>query len=209
MNPEEIKKALAAIEAGDEKAALEILKALVASAASGGASAEPPPEVAAASESAEPPPADDAVAVAAGRELMRITATDSPGAALEVFASTIERVRLIDADRAAVELSERRDLVATLVVAGAETPATAWEGEAEQRNPKKRLLDEPIAELRERVKLIAASRGIKKGGHRPPPSDDGAPAPRALNRTEIAACKRLGITETEFNARKASAVRRV
>jgi hypothetical protein len=64
-------------------------------------------------------------------------------------------------------------------------------------------MSEPIAELRDRVKEIKASRPI---GWRPPVVD--AVETPKLSRNEIAACKRLGITEADFTERKASAVRR-
>ncbi len=201
MNPEQLKKALDAIEAGDSEAGLEILKAMIASAAAGGA--PPAPEAEAAAEVPEAPPEEEtAAAVAASRELMRVTAAKTPGEAVALMAAALGRVAALDADRSALELSERQALVTSLITAGAETPATAWEGDAEKRQPKKRLMDEPIAELRGRVKIIAASR---PAGYRPPVVDDAAPT---LSRVEIAACKRLGITEADYIERKTSAVRR-
>jgi hypothetical protein len=153
MNPEQLKKALDAIEAGDSAAALEILKAMIASAASDGAA---PVETEAAAETpAEPPlPAEEQEAsIAASREFMRILGAKSPGEASAALRSIVTRVAALDADRAALDLSERQGLVAQLVTAGAETPATAW-ADADKRTPKKRLMDEPIAELRDRVKVL-------------------------------------------------------
>lgn len=64
-------------------------------------------------------------------------------------------------ERTTLEGSERRKLVGELVKLGAETPATAW-ADDDAKTPAKRLVDEPIAELRSRVtKLAAAKRSVK------------------------------------------------
>jgi hypothetical protein len=171
MNPEQLKKALDAIEAGDKEAALEILKAMIASAASGGEA--PPPEAEAAAETPEePPPApeeEQEASIAASREFMRILGAKTPGEASAALQSIVTRVAALDADRAALELSERQGLVAQLVTAGAETPATAWV-DADKRTPKKRLMDEPIAELRDRVKVLV--KASKSRAPLAPPSED-------------------------------------
>jgi Mu-like prophage I protein len=66
-------------------------------------------------------------------------------------------------ERLALEAGERKELIARLVKCGAETPHTS--GLATGKIAK-RLQDEPIAELRDRVKQIEAMRG---------PSDNGSP----------------------------------
>ena len=90
MNPEQLKKALDAIEAGDSAAALEILKAMIASAAASGASAEPAPETAAAGEVAETPPPDpeQAASIAASRESARIGAPATDSCSRSIIMST-------------------------------------------------------------------------------------------------------------------------
>lgn len=204
MDPAQVQKALDAIEAGDAAAALAILKALIASAAGGGASdaaAEEPADMAAGAAADAPPAADQTAAIAASRELMRVTATKTPGEAVAALERVFASVKTLEADRAALDLSERQGLVAELVLAGAETPATAW-ADAEKRTPKARFMSEPITELRERTKIIKASRPA--GGARPPVTTT-TEAPK-LSRAEIAACKRLNMTEAEFVAAKAVAV---
>ncbi len=215
MNPEEIMKAMEVVAAEDGKAAIEILKNLIASLAGGGA---PPPadDTAAAAETPAPPaPApgeeEKAASIAASAELLRITGAANPGEALTRIAAMFTSVQTLEADRLALDLTERRGLIADLVTAGAETPATAWDGvDKDKRVPVKRLADEPIAELRARVKIITAAAG-KPRGHRPPAStetvDESAPAP--LTRKEIAACKSHGMTEAEYRTAKADAVKRI
>ncbi len=210
MNPEQLKKALDAIEAGDSAAALEILKAMIASAAAGG---EPPPEVEAAAETADPPAPkeEEMAAVAASRQIFEVLGAKTAGEATAKLASLVDRVKTLDADRASLDLSERQGLVAQLVIAGAETPATAW-ADAEKRQPKKRLMDEPIAELRERAKtLVAAS---KARGHVPPAStstvgvDDGRAFKTTrgeivLSSREIKNCEKQGADVNAYAENKA------
>ena len=208
MNPEQLKKALDAIEAGDSAAALEILKAMIASAAASGASAEPAPETAAAGEVAETPPPDpeQAASIAASRELMRITATKTPGEAVEALGRMHASVQELVADRAALDLSARQGLVTELVTAGVETPATAW-ADVEKRTPKKRFMDEPLAELRERVKIITAT--ARPTGHRPPAaSDDGRVIKTSkgdvqLSAREIKNCETQGADVNAYAENKA------
>jgi hypothetical protein len=202
MSPEEIKKAMDVVAAEDGKAAIDILKNLIASLAGG----EPPPvETEAAAEVPDPPVEEEVASVAASREILHVLGAKTPGEATAALKSLVDRVASLDADRAALDLSERQGLVAKLVTAGAETPATAW-ADAAKRTPKPRLMSEPIAELRERVTaLVKASRA---SGHAPPESTviDEKPAPRPLSRAEITACKKRGMTEAEFIAAKASIV---
>lgn len=69
MNAEEIKAALDAIEAGDAAKAIELLKAIIATAAAGGESAEPPSEEPPAemAEDMDPEKEDEAIAMTARR----------------------------------------------------------------------------------------------------------------------------------------------
>jgi hypothetical protein len=207
MDPAQLKKALDAIEAGDSAAALEILKALIASAASGGASdamAEEPADAMAAGDAAATPP--DPAAIAASRELMRVTATATPGEAVIALGKMYAEVQTLAADRAALDLSARQGLVAELVVAGAETPATAW-ADADKRTPKARFMSEPIEELRERVALIKASRP-KAGGYQPPAVEDGKTFKTSrgeivLSSREIKNCESQGADVNAYAENKA------
>lgn len=148
MDPTKIKAALDAIEAGDEAAALALLKELIASAAGGG-EGDPPATDNALGENAEAPPP------AAGEEdapakLARLEAT------LSGMAATIERLsqhtKTQEQAAANAEASERVELVASLVKLGAETPATAWSGKPEDRKPAEPWASVAIGVLRERVK---------------------------------------------------------
>lgn len=181
MNASDVQKALDAIESGDTASALTILKAMIVAEATDDPGDmppadpnAPPADATAAGSAADMPPPDQTAAVAASRELMRITATKTPGEAVAALERMYADVKSLAADRAALDLSERQGLVAELIKAGAETPATAWEGDAAKRQPKARLMSEPIAELRDRVKIVVAAAGARRSvvaGHRPPADD--------------------------------------
>ncbi len=143
MDPKLIKDALDALEAGDSTKALEILKSLIASAA-GAPVEETTAPADPTMESADPPPAP-----ALAR---RDPATEAELVRLRTSVATLE------AERVARELDDRRDLVARLVVLGAETPATAWAGDAAERQPCDRLAGEPLVTLRARVEALTAAR---------------------------------------------------
>jgi phage I-like protein len=154
VDPKQVQAAIDALIAEDAKAALEILKALIVSAAGG--EPETPPEEDASAEPADvPPPPEDVAAMGQLRSLLGKASAGEIVAAVEALQGTASKVA---ADAAAVELSARRELVGTLVKLGVELPATAWAGDATARNPVKRLLDEPIAELRARVQAFSAAR---------------------------------------------------
>jgi hypothetical protein len=173
MDPEMLKKALDAIEAGDSNAALEILKGLIAQAAGGDAApVDPPADDPDAALADDPPVEEDmAATAAAASRLLTLTAKATLGAAVaEVetwrqshLNADAERAKL-DRDRAALEATERRSLVASLVKLGVELPATAWK-DSTAKVPCKRLLAEPIAELRARVATFARARpGVLTSG---------------------------------------------
>lgn len=223
MNAELVKKLLDAIEAGDLDALKELAKDLVASAASG----EPPPS----DEPADAPPdmagdapaADDGEAMkAASAKLMRLTGKTTLHAALEdveVFrdshvALTAEREKLAK-ERAALETSERRKLVGELVKLGVEIPATAWK-DSKGSVPCKRLQDEPLPELRERVQKLSAARGGSAPKAPTPPSarpSNGADTGEQevstplgvvkLSAREIQTCKEVGAKLEDYAANKA------
>lgn len=220
MDPKLIKAALDALIADDKDAAIEILKGLVVTAA-GGSSAEPPPaaDAGATQENAETPPtaADDAEKTeemaALGREAMALVGA-------KTAAELREKIKTGTAPAAdeGADAKERRDLVAELVKLGVETPATAWEKDAEgnipegdARKPRKRLAEEEIVELRDRVSALRKASGTIATRSREvtPPVREPERSVRKLSRDEQAYCKREGISEQEFNDRRNAAVRRV
>ena len=163
-----VQAAIDALAGGDGNAALDILKALLTAAASGGAmpaGAEPTAESAAVAE-------EQKAFAALARDLMTLSASATPGDVAQ-WARTIKaQADALAADRAALEAGERLSLVAALVTLKAETPATAWARDAagnipegDARKPVKRLADEPIAELRDRVKQMRASAPVGDGEH--------------------------------------------
>lgn len=202
MDPAKIKAALDAIEKGDEAAALALLKELIAGAA--GAGGEPAPEGEALAETPEPDPAaeEEKAALAA---LKLLTGKSSAGEAVEFLTTLHARVTVLDGERAALELSSRRELIADLVKLGVEVPATAWEGEPEKRTPSKRLAAEPIAELRARVQLLSKAKPRGREPVAPPPGDDGV---IKLSKVEQEYCKKHDLTPEQFAAKKAGSVRK-
>jgi hypothetical protein len=200
MDPKQVAAAIEAIKNGDAAKALEILEAMVVAAASGGA----PPAGDPATESAEtPPPTEEEQALAAlSARVLALTKCATAGEALTALSAVFEREARADADRATLEASERRGLVAKLVTLGVEFPSTAWLGDPKEFVPVKRLTDEPIAELRARVALHAAS---PRAPIAPPAADADL---TMLSARELAHCKKNNIDPTEFATRKANAVRR-
>ncbi len=154
-----VQGAIDALAEGDGESALTILKALLTAAASGG-SAPPPSGAAPTAEAAEPTPEQKEFSAFA-RSVMTLSRTETVGAAEQWIKKLADERTKLDADREALEASERRALVTELVTLKAETPATAWErnaageiAEGDARKPVKRLSSEPLAELRERVKTM-------------------------------------------------------
>lgn len=175
VNGEDLKKAIEAIKNGDGEGALAVLEAMVVDAAADGETpAEPEVEVAA--DPAVPPkkPEDEdeeeqkAAAVAASMRLSSITGKATLSEAVREVElwkashlSLESREKKLAAERLALESGERRELVGQLVKLGVEIPATAWADPMKPGKPCKRLQDEPIVELRNRVKILSAARGDK------------------------------------------------
>lgn len=211
MDAAKVKEAIEALKAEDGAKALELLESMIASAASGeeAPADEPPADDAPPAEMAdEPPPAnDDQQAMkAASEKLVKLTGKTSLLEALtDVEDWRVSHVTLTDErakmakEHAALELTERRKLIADLVKLGAETPATAWAGEAKKLVPVRRLSEEPIDGLRERVKSLLASRGGKIPTALKPPAGDGL---QMLSERELAKCKKLGIDPEKYLANK-------
>jgi len=163
MDPKLITAALDALESGDAAKALEILKGLIASAA--GAPAEAPadaPAEAPVSESTDTPPDDEDET----RPPAQATA-GAPAGVSALSADEAAELATLRADRIERDLAARRELVAGLVQLGAETPATAWQGDAKKRLPVKRLADEPLAELRARVAALRSAAPRQAVARRP------------------------------------------
>lgn len=220
MDPEVVKKALAAIEAGDTDAALAILKDMIAGAA-GGAPAEEPAAEAMAEEppAAEPEEEEEKAAVAASiSRLTRITGKTTIGDAVEEvevwrkshIELASEKAKLAK-EREALELGKRKENAVTLTKLGAETPFTTGLG---AKTPKlcKRLLDEPLDEQNARVATLLASRGGKLPTEaKPPPGAEPAngtefPQPDGrvvkLSARELAMCAEMKIDPKDYAARK-------
>lgn len=165
MNPDQIKKALDAIESGDAAGALEILKAILVGLASDEASEDDGGDdtADAGAEAPDAPPSGDgSPVVAASRELLRLTGRATIGEAVEEVRRLTSEARQMRADRDALDLNARQGLVAELVKLGIETPALAWEGttdeERAKRKPVARLMSEPLESLRERVRVLSQLR---------------------------------------------------
>ncbi len=162
MDLKTIQAALDALLAGDSEACAEVLKNMIAQAAAGAAAA-PAAEGSVTTEAAEVPAEDEETlaAKALSRSIMTLSSTTTAGAA-EAWVKKLATERAaIDADRAALEHSERVSLVTELVTLRAETPGTAWERDAsgnvpegDARKPCKRLLSESLPELRTRVAAL-------------------------------------------------------
>lgn len=214
MDPKLAQAALDALLNDDKDAAAEILKKMLVAGASGesGSGAPPPAELGATGENAETPPEEQEMA-ALSRELVTLSGRGSPGEAAAYFRELHAASVASKADRAKLESSERRGLVAELVRLGVEFPHTAWadkDAAGDARVPVKRLSDEPIAELRDRVAAHRTARGesAPPTGARPPVTPPAGKEPVKLTREELAGCKRLGITPEEFAQRKAEAATR-
>lgn len=153
----------------------------------------------------EPEDEDEGAVMAASARLMRLTAKHSFASAVdevEVWRQShlrlTEREAALAKEREQLEAGERRELVATLVKLGAETPATAFDA---KKKIVKRLTDEPLKELRERVKALSAGRGNKTP--RPPVGGDAAGI-HGLTEHQLRICKDTGADPETFarNLRK-------
>ncbi|MBL0197626.1 MAG: hypothetical protein IPQ09_26100 [Myxococcales bacterium] len=210
LDPKLALEGLKIITAKDAKGALELLNRLLASALGGEAEAEEPAaeEPAAEEPAAEPMPAarvvvapgEDALA-ALGRAALALTGVSDPGEAIAEMArrsalavGVEEREAAVARDRAVLELTERKALVASLVKVGAETPATSGLATG---TLVPRLMGEPIAELRARVAAMTAARPVARVV---PPTDDAADG---LTPAERAKCKAKGIDPNVYLATRA------
>jgi len=166
MDPDKVKAALEALKNGDGAAALVILEEIVASAA--GAPAEGASEADPLASGADPAMA--AANTAALAALCKLTGKTGPGEAIVALTALQAQVEKLAAESAAVELTQRRELVGELVKLGVEFPSTAWDGEPKDRKPVERLAKEPIEGLRARVVQLRALRPTT--GVKPPVESD-------------------------------------
>lgn len=214
LDPKLALEGLKIITAKDAKGALELLNRLLASALGGEAEAEEPAaEEPAAEEPAEEPaaepmpsarvvvaPGEDALA-ALGRAALALAGVSDPGEAIAEMArrsalavGVAERETAVARDRAVLELTERKALVASLVKVGAETPHTSGLAVG---TLVPRLMAEPIVELRARVAAMTAARPVA----RVVPSVDAADAD--ITPAERAKCKKRGIDPNVYLATRA------
>lgn len=210
MNADTAKKAMAILEGKDESGALELLKGMMAEAMTGDAPAEePPPEEEALAEDPPEEPEDEngAAMMAAATSLMRLTGKATLGGAVrEVETYRASHLALegerdkLTKERAALELTERKALVADLVKLGVELPATAWD--ATGKRPCARLTAEPLADLRGRVALLKAA--PRTGAIRPPTG--GTVDAHGLTERELAICADMKCPPAKFAALKSRRV---
>lgn len=213
LDPKLALEGLKIITAKDAKGALELLNRLLASALGGEAEAEEPAaeEPAAEEPAAEPMPAarvvvapgEDALA-ALGRAALALTGVSDPGEAIAEMArrsalavGVEEREAAVARDRAVLELTERKALVASLVKVGAETPATSGLAVG---TLVPRLMSEPIAELRARVAAMTAARPAGAGARVVP----GADPLEGLSERERAMCAEMNVDPTRYASDKAA-----
>ncbi len=208
MSPELLKKILDAIASGDEKAQAALLPEIVTAM---GASGAPPPAPAgdplAAGADPVPPKPEEAAALAV---LKKLTGKESLGEAVAEFAALSSRVAKLDADAEALELSSRRELTGKLVKLGVELPGFAWEALAADakpdapRTPCKRLMAEPIEDLRARVEAL--SKAAPKPRLEAPASGDDSEEIE-LSKDELAYCAKHNITKEAFAKKRSGTVR--
>jgi hypothetical protein len=215
LDPKLALEGLKIITAKDAKGALELLNRLLASALGGEADdpedAPPPAGDGGADEAqepaAEPMPAAARVVVgdpdalaALGRAALALVGKSDPGEAIAEIARRSalavdleQREAAVARDRAVLELTERKALVASLVKIGAETPDTSGLASG---TLVPRLVSEPIAELRARVAAMTAARPAARVVPPAGDADDLTPAERAK-------CKAKGISPETYIATRA------
>jgi hypothetical protein len=154
MDPEILKKIIQILRDEDKDAAIKLLEEMAVGTPSDGAPADPT------AASADPPNPEQEAMSALSRDVVVKLGAKNAGEASARFAEILSAHAETEKRARDLEASERRGLVADLVKIGAETPATAWQNvdaEGDARSPVKRLADEPIDELRSRVKALTAA----------------------------------------------------
>jgi phage I-like protein len=228
MDPKDVQAAIDALKNNDPAAALALLEKILVSAAGGTPASDSAPP--AGSEGGDPMAAQAAQAALAKSLVAALSASINARSGVETLSADICRVFgkatlaealaamqadrteivTLAADRAALELSKRRELIASLIELGAETPATAWDpkddADRKARNPVARLSAEPIADMTARV---ATLRAAAPNAPRAPQRIETETSVRTLSVAERAYCTKHGLTEEQFRAKLANAVVRL
>lgn len=178
-----LQDALAALEAGDTDAAIEIITALLA--------AEPPKEE-------EPKP--DAEVTAATARLMKLTSTSTLASAVAHVATLAQELQTVAGERDAFADAERVRLCARLVHAAGRAPATVWADPFVKGVPKPYLAAMSLSDLRAHVDDEIAVAGKSVALRPPRQGGDDEIKPR-----EVAMCAELGVDVKSYAARKVAA----
>jgi phage I-like protein len=185
LNKQHVQDAMDAVAAGDMAALDAILLAMM--------------------EAVEEPEATSAVdneMAAAGRQIVAMVGAKSATEALSELSRRSDiavrfeaREAKLAAEQAQFDSVQRKQLVASLVLLGAETPATAWENDAAE-SPCARLLSEPLESLRARVTALSSASHQKK-------KVDAKPALYMLSERELAKCKEAKVDPEKYAAHRA------
>lgn len=181
---EQLKAILAALQAGDAEKVDALLQAAIAEA---DAAPDNAPDDSKPDETA-------AVESAVTTSLLSETGATDVTEALSIVKQWGAAQAAVNAQRATIELTSRRALIAELVKLGVETPATAWQGEIEKRVPVVRLSTEPLDEMRARVGQLKAAKGTSRET-RPAVTDATVVTLSAVERENL---KARGVSETEY-----------
>ena len=205
MDPDQIKAAVEALKNNDAAAALTILEAWIISAAVDADDAptvatDPPPDPSAPPADPKTPPPGTASALA------KSLGVTSDLEVVKLFRGMQVQIDALSEERDASDLEARRELIAGFVTLGVETPATAWQGDAKDRKPVKRLLSESLSEMKARFAALSAA-NPNPGNLRP--RAEFSVDVSTLSKAELAACAKRGMSPEEYVAAKASAVRRI
>jgi len=188
MDPEKLKAALDAIEAGDKDAGMAILKELIAAAAGGGAPPAPVEELATETPPEEPPK-DMPEELTALSLLTSITGTKDLKSAGLRLRSVVEYVDTARTNSKKIDDVTRLALVGELVKLGAETVGTAW-ADADKRVPCKRLQAVALDDLQDQVTRLKADPTRKTLVAVEPPAGggtEGAPVAEQATPIDVAA----------------------
>ncbi len=219
MDPALLKKIMDVIASQDEGAALALLPEIITGVAAEEGGEPMPAEGDPAAATTEPPAVDPAAATLptasaadapATAMLLRITGAKTLADAEPILRSAITSARSVDADRNAVTMTRRRELIVELIEAGGETPATAWEGRPEDRKPAAHLVNMPIETMTARVTALRARNGASSGHTAPERGnvDVAAEVAKLLPHT-LKAIRERGLTPEQFIAQRTKVAQRV
>lgn len=157
MDPKLIAEAIDALEKGDAKAALDLLKRMIADAAGAGAESEAPAEGEALAENAELPPKEEEETPLAAALSATLLARGDAAIVAEVKRMSAQ-LKALELAREADDHNERIALIGELVKLGAELPCTAWSN-PEKLEPVESLRKVALSSLRSRVAAFRAAPG--------------------------------------------------